>query len=144
MSERVISNADLDALAQQVLQAGATLRFTARGTSMCPFLKDGDVVELAPLGDRPLGWGEVALVRVPGGRLVLHRVYRLRRLNGVRQLLLRGDNRPASDGWINPADVLGRARRAWRGGRRLALVSPLAWAWMALAVLRSRLRFRWS
>ncbi len=142
MPERVISNTDLDALAYLVLQAGCALRFRARGTSMQPFLQDGDVVELAPLGKRSVGWGEVALVRAPGGGLLLHRVYRTRRLNGVRQILVRGDNRPASDGWINPDDVLGRVHRAWRGGRRLPITSARVWAWMVLAVMQSRLRFR--
>jgi hypothetical protein len=142
MSERMISNTDLDALARQVLQAGCTLRFVVSGTSMHPFLQDGDVVELAPLGDHPLGWSEVALARAPGGMLVLHRVYRLRRSKGVCQLLLRGDNRPDSDGWISPSDVLGRVQRAWRSSQRLSLISPLVWAWMVLAILRGRLRSR--
>ena len=137
----MISNADLAALAQDVLQAGGSLRFTARGTSMYPFLQDGDVVELAPAGNRPVGWSEVALVRLPSGELVLHRVYRTRWLNGVRQLLVRGDNRPGSDGWINPGDVLGRVHQAWRRGKRLSRISVQVWAWMVLAVLRSRLRF---
>lgn len=86
----------------------ATLR--ARGGSMWPFLRDGDVVTLAPL-TAPILLGEVLLAR-RGDELVLHRAVRLTEGGPV----LRGDALPREDGVFPAAQLLGRVVRLRRAG----------------------------
>lgn len=85
---------------------------------MHPFIKDGDVLTLFPLGCRPVRLGEVVACCHPDtGKLVVHRVV-ARRIGGV---LLQGDNIPAADCYIATGEVLGRVTRVARQGRRVRL-----------------------
>ncbi len=116
-------------LLRDSLVRGVSMRFAAAGTSMDPFIKDGDIVTVAPLTDglRP---GEiVAAVSPANGLVVVHRVVALR--NG--SALLKGDNLPAADGEAAGAALLGRVVRAERGGRQVVL-GVGEWNW-ALALL---------
>ena len=65
-------------LTRAVLGEGRTWRFRALGKSMTPFIKDGDVITIAPVSvERDIGLGDVVAYvhRWPGGQhLVVHRV----------------------------------------------------------------------
>lgn len=119
---RVVRGADLplsgDALLDlmaAVLARGVPFRFRARGWSMAPFIRDGDVITVAPLGRAAPRVGEVvAFVRPEGGNLVVHRVVALRGAS----VAIQGDNVPEyPDGLVPPANLLGRVTRIERVGR---------------------------
>lgn len=105
-------------LLQAVLARGVALRFRARGFSMHPFIRDGDVLIVSTSRGRAPRPGDVlALCHPETGRLVVHRVL-ARRLQG---LLIRGDNTPLSDGVVPAEKVLGRVTRVERQGRPVRL-----------------------
>ena len=121
----------LDLLAE-LLGRGKSLAFCARGGSMRPALRDGDVITLAPLA-RPPRRGEVVAAR-RGGLLAVHRVVALVPGGAV----LRGDACAAEDGVFTHDELIGRAvsvrrgqvrlsagRLGGAGGRALGLLRPL-------------------
>lgn len=89
------------ALMREVLEAGHRFRFTAHGTSMSPFIRDGDSVELMPV-TQPR-YGEVLAVS-DGARLMLHRVVKMK----GDAVLLKGDHARNADGWFEKGQILGK------------------------------------
>jgi radical SAM protein with 4Fe4S-binding SPASM domain len=122
----------LQQLLEAVIKRGMSFRFAARGHSMHPFIRDRDVVTVAPLPERPLRQGEIVAFRQPeSGNLILHRI---REVRGGR-LLVQGDNLPQPDGEVGDNDVLGLVTRAEREGVRVyrgeeppGIGDRLAWA----------------
>jgi len=115
------------------LERGQRVRMTVAGTSMWPFLRNDDVVELKPaLG---LRLGDIVLVQAdpPGAaeRYVLHRIVRMR--GGA--FFVRGDAQPHREGPFAPDAALGLVTTVWRHGRTrnvdsgLWRLAGLAWAW---------------
>ncbi len=85
---------------------------------MYPFIRDRDVVTVAPLGGRPPLVGDVvAIIHPINGRLVIHRVIR-RRHSGW---LIRGDNCQEVDGVVTIEDILGYVISIERQGRQVRL-----------------------
>lgn len=105
---------------------------------MWPFLRDGDVVTLAPFCG-PVRLGEVLAAR-RGEELLLHRVVRL----SAKGPVLRGDALPREDGAFAAPQLLGRVVRLRRSGRErapsrlFALAAAPACRLFLRAVRRSR------
>jgi len=113
-----VSGPALVDLLQAVLAKGAQFRFRAAGFSMAPLVKDGDVVTISPLQERPPGLGDVVAFIHPGsGKLCVHRVVRKKK----DSFFIRGDNAPVPDGLVRKADILGRVTALERNGRRIYL-----------------------
>lgn len=137
-----------------VLARGARFRFCALGWSMAPFVRDGDVITVSPLGKELPGVGEVvAFVRPGAGSVAVHRVV----ARCGTALLIKGDGvTEYTDGIIPAENLLGRVTRVEREGRdvwsglgpertviawlsRAGLVIPLR---ARLAACRKRIRGR--
>jgi signal peptidase I len=100
-----LSGPDLEALLRAVLARNVRFRFRARGSSMHPFIRNGDRVTVSPATDTYLQPGDVvAFIDNGAGRLVVHRIVAASR----ESFLIQGDNNPAPDGWIPSVNVLGR------------------------------------
>ena len=101
-AKRAVSGAGFSVLMAAVLEKGVPFRFTAPGCSMTPFIRDGDVITVAPgrirFGDT------VAFVSPHSGKLTVHRVVRISR-DGY---LIKGDNMPEPDGTVPRTSLLGR------------------------------------
>lgn len=95
------------------LRAGRPVTVRARGASMRPSLRDGDVITLTPRVHPRRG--DVACA-VRAGSLRLHRVVAT---EGER-VLLRGDALLTDDGWFEPTEVYGVVRDIRRGGKPVA------------------------
>jgi hypothetical protein len=107
-------------LASFHLDAGQTVRFQASGQSMWPFIRDGDVVTVAPLGSAEARLGELIFYRAPGGGLRLHRLIRKRRDGLV--FLPKGDAaRWLNEGWLDGTQILGRVTAVERCGRMIPI-----------------------
>jgi hypothetical protein len=100
-----------------VLARGIPFRFEARGSSMSPFIRNGDLVTVAPLLGRPARFGEVVAFAGPVEGLVVHRVIATR-LGGYS---IRADNSRFSDGLVSAARIFGAVDRVERRGRRVRL-----------------------
>jgi signal peptidase I len=100
-----LSGEALKEFLQAVLAKGASFRFKARGVSMHPFIKDGEVVTVSPVQVDQLSPGDiVAFCQSETGKLVVHRILK----KNSQGFLLQGDNCPATDGLIPAASIVGR------------------------------------
>jgi GNAT superfamily N-acetyltransferase len=118
-----LSGAALREFLEAVLERGVPFRFTARGCSMYPFIKDADVITVSPLAGRASRVGDVVAFRSDQERLVVHRI--VAAVDGAYEL--RGDNCPESDGRVSREAVLGVLTRVERAGRARRLgIGPAA------------------
>ncbi len=100
----ILSGAALTLFLEAILAKGKRFRFRARGLSMRPFIKDGDVVTISPIHGDQLGLGKVVAFLHPENRnLTLHRIVGTQ----PRGYLVRGDSAAQGDGLVSPARILG-------------------------------------
>lgn len=131
LPSRTVPAAELMPVVQAALERGQHVRMAVTGSSMMPFLRHHDTVELVPLTDLPR-LGDVVLVRKPSGPYVLHRVVRV----VGNSYHLRGDALACEEGPLTLANALGRVVVAERHGRRWSLdrgaTRALNWLWRAV------------
>lgn len=109
------------------LHAGETVWLKARGESMSPLLREGDVLEVVPSWRvRP---GMVVLVNTPWGV----RCHRVVSTEGG-QVVLRGDTLEAEERVLRE-QVLGTVRTVWRGKKPF---SPYRGKWWLYGLLQTR------
>jgi signal peptidase len=112
----IVTARELMPVIRAALARNQHVRLTARGSSMFPFIRDGDVVELEPLHPLPVA-GDLVLAQCASGpegeRYVLHRVVRVK----GEAFFLRGDSQRDCEGPFTRGDVLGRVTRIYRNGR---------------------------
>jgi hypothetical protein len=116
VSDKPLPAGALKELLQAVLQRKRSFRFRARGRSMAPFIRDGDIVTVAPIAEAPLRLGDVVAFLTPEeDRLTLHRLV-------ARQgeaWMLQGDNLQFPDGLVPQQSILGRVTGIARRGRSI-------------------------
>lgn len=133
----IVPGRELMPVIRAALERGQRVRMTVTGSSMWPFVRDGDLVELEPLRAMPRA-GDVLLAQCQGERYVLHRAVRV----GGEEFYLRGDAQPHCEGPFTQHDVLGRATTAWSNGRARALdhgaprLAGVTWAYCGPHCLR--------
>ena len=95
-----------------------SFRFRAAGVSMSPFIKNGDIITVAPKNKSPISLGDiVAFIHHETGRLVVHRV--IKKVESF--FIIRGDNTPLEDGLIPLSNVLGKVTSVERDGQKVYL-----------------------
>jgi hypothetical protein len=118
VDEMSFSGAALVEFLRAVLGKGVPFTFRAKGLSMSPFIRDGDVVTVSPLQDAMPRLGDVLAFVGPGGeRLVIHRVVG----GGCDSYLVRGDATSEVDGLVREGDILGRVTGVERDGQEIRL-----------------------
>ncbi|MGC1373931.1 MAG: S24 family peptidase [Candidatus Sulfotelmatobacter sp.] len=91
----------------------ATIRLTARGTSMLPSVWPGDVLTIEPLKHTEIVPGDILLVQ-RSDRIYIHRLVQTRERNGCRVWTTRGDSMPQADPPATDSDLLGKVIRIHR------------------------------
>lgn len=105
-------------LIRAVLDKGVPFRFKAKGLSMHPFIRHGDVITISPLFDNLPRYGDVvAFVRPRTFALVVHRVVGKR--DGA--FIIKGDNTVHFDEPIPTASILGSVTKVERDGKEVYL-----------------------
>lgn len=112
-----ISEEQLLGLVRDVVGAGAPLWVRARGSSMHPTVKDGALVRLVPLPERPLRRGDVVFAIMRGGNPVIHRVREV----APEQVTLQGDNMLYADAPLAAGDVIALADTVQQDTRASAI-----------------------
>ena len=139
-----LSGEAMTGLLQAALDRRVPFKFKARGFSMSPFIKDGDVITISPLikysrnflfpltlilspkgrgkgegvSSYSIGFGRsVAFIHPQTGKLVIHRVVGQ---NGSRYLI-KGDRHTETDGLIPRGNILGVVAKVEREGREIQL-----------------------
>ncbi len=138
MSVIACSSPDFLGLSAEVLHLGASLRFQARGHSMQPLVRDGDILLVKPLGERLPRVGDVVLCVTEPGMVLVHRVIRRQFCSDGYHFLVQGDQVSQPDGWIPRDRIYGRVASIEREGSRINMDSMEMRILSAMAVLRSR------
>jgi hypothetical protein len=115
----------------QSLRRGNALRLRARGGSMLPFLRDGDLLRVEPAAVAGLGIGDVICYEPPAGGLCLHRVVAREK----RGFVTRGDALAYVE-TVPDAAVLGVVTAVERRGRVRRLRTPAA-RWRGRLIART-------
>lgn len=116
--ELSLSGPTLTELFQGMLDKGASFKFRAKGFSMSPFIKDGDVVTVLPLPGASSRLGDVLVFIHPGtGKLVVHRVVGKKGTS----YLIKGDSTPEVDALVPKENILGCVRKVEREGKKVFL-----------------------
>jgi signal peptidase I len=103
-------------LLRATLAKGVPFTFRARGSSMHPFIRDGDVITVSPLGAHPPVLGDVvAFVQREIDRLVVHRVIGIK----ANSCFMKGDDTGGVDRPVPTVNVLGLVKRVERGHKRV-------------------------
>ena len=90
-----IPNEVLLELITAVLEKGSAFRFQAKGGSMTPFIKDGDVITLESIQGKKILRGDVVAVISPTPeKLRVHRVVKINKVGYI----IKGDNAGRIDG----------------------------------------------
>lgn len=113
--ELFFSGKDLAELLRETIAKGHLFRFKAKGFSMCPFIRDGDIITVSPLTDEKIGFGEIiAFIHPDTDKLVVHRVVG----KSQEKYFIKGDNVFKPDGLILKERILGCVTRIERGNKK--------------------------
>ncbi|HPZ09235.1 MAG TPA: S26 family signal peptidase [Candidatus Eremiobacteraeota bacterium] len=104
---------DLLELLCAVLSKGAGFRFQAKGFSMSPFIKDGDVITISPV--KGTVSQIVPFIHPEGKNLRVHRIVWKTR----GKFLIKGDHCNESDGLIPEENILGHVEKIERNGKNI-------------------------
>ncbi len=132
------SGAAFAELSRDLLLAGRSVRLRARGGSMSPLVRDGDLILVRPIDADVVRVGDVVIVRDEPDRLVVHRVVRRHSGPGGPAFTVQGDQVVRPDGVFPAAQLYGRVVTIERDGRRIELDGPAMGLLGRLAALRSR------
>lgn len=123
LTKLAVSTDDFADIGAELLRSGKSVRFTARGSSMRPLVRDGDTLLIRPRQSESIGTGDVVLCEMDAGQLLVHRVIRRRAEGDGIRFLVQGDQVAGPDGWIPAVRVHGRLEEIERNGRRLDLTA---------------------
>ena len=115
-AEFVLGKNQLVELMDAVIAKGKPFRFQARGRSMSPFIKDGDVLILSPIPDSGLRRGDIVAALAPR-ELIVHRI--VAKKAGI--YLLKGDNNVQPDAMVEQSDVLAVVMCIERHGEQIRI-----------------------
>lgn len=103
-------------LIEAVHEKGASFRFQAKGYSMTPAIRNGDVITVSPLGNIAPRRGDVVAFRHPERpQMLVHRVLH----TNIKKYFIKGDNCAEADGWIVAENILGLITKVERQGKAL-------------------------
>jgi len=115
-NEISLSGPALVELLRAVLDKGMPFRFQAKGASMSPFIKDGDVIIVSPLsGALPRRGDVVAFTHPQTQSLVVHRIVAKK----GDCFIIKGDNTSNTGDLILKANILGCVTRVKRDGKKI-------------------------
>jgi signal peptidase I len=121
MPDVSLGGPDFVELATDILSKGDKLRFRARGASMHPFIRDGDIIEVKPTEASAIRLGDVIFYRSSRGLLLAHRVIKVSVQHGQEALVTKGDSASSLDQLVYPEQVLGRVVAIKRRDRKIRL-----------------------
>ena len=136
MPELIINHSQLLELSAEILNQGSSFRFQARGTSMTPLIRQGDIITIQPVDLSDLRVGDVILFQTAFDKLVAHRIIDIGVENGQIQFVARGDAILGSGEKVHADMVLGQVVRIERGSRVMHLDMHY---WRSLGILWGKL-----
>ena len=111
-----LTSAQATELTEDVLARGGEISFRAQGSSMRPFLKDGDYLRVVRSPTRQLAVGDIILYRAGKGGLAAHRLVGWRKKGNKRTIVARGDSPGSVREEVQEPQVIGVVVASRRGG----------------------------
>ena len=122
-----------------LLRRGIKVRFHAKGQSMQPTIRDGEVLTVVPIAPSDVQRRDIILYRTLRG-LIAHRVVGITRHPGQAiTFTLRGDALGACDAPVQTDQLLGKVVSVTRGDDQIDVSSRRATRWHLLRVWASHL-----
>lgn len=123
MRQVTLNHGDLAEIGSDILSGGGTFHFKAYGSSMYPFICNGDTLTIQPVDIVRLKTGDVVLFTSHDGRIKVHRIIRKNIQREGVKFIMRGDSTLYSDGWILPEQILGKVDTVIRNRKDIRLDS---------------------
>jgi len=140
-----INGSEFEALTRDLLAEGNMVRFRARGFSMRPFIRNGDILEVQPFTDHPVRLGDIVLFKSVNNGLLAHRIIKIKPDQKSKMYLPQGDSNRYPDLPISPAQILGVVAALKRNQHRVNLCTGsqkfVARLWVLFAPLIKCLYF---
>jgi hypothetical protein len=118
------------------------LRCRVRGSSMKPFVRDGDVLTVSPPSGMPPRAGDIVLYRTAAGNALLHRVIDVTQRDAGVWLTIWGDAAAGPLDEVSAERIMGVAVALERGRRSMRLDvgsrRRMSQAWAAIQRVRVR------
>ncbi len=121
MRELRLNSSDFADLSTEILAKGFSFSFKAHGSSMFPFIRDGDILTVQTTETKSLCVGDVVFFRSITNKLTAHRFIGGTELPHTRLLKVRGDAHFRQYEKIDEKQILGRIIRIRRGDRVISL-----------------------
>ncbi|MFA5011884.1 MAG: S24/S26 family peptidase [Ignavibacteria bacterium] len=109
----IVSLEHLIPVIRKSLSEGKPVRFTSTGSSMAPFIYNGDEIELLPINEK-LKRCDIILLEKDTNKYVLHRIVKI----DGEKAFLRGDAQSKAEGPFKKQKAIGIAGISYRKGRR--------------------------
>lgn len=109
----IVSLEHLIPVIRKSLSEGKPVRFSSTGSSMVPFIYNGDDIELMPINEE-LKRCDIILLEKDTNKYVLHRITKI---DGGK-IFLRGDAQSKAEGPFDIQNAIGIAGVSFRKGRR--------------------------
>ena len=119
----ILKEPDFFDIASGFLFKGVSVRFHASGWSMRPYVQDGDIVKVSPVGTLPVKRGDIVLYSTADDRLIAHRIIKKIKRNGATTFLIKGDATLSGPENVDGHHVLGKVVEIERHGRKRNLES---------------------
>ncbi len=107
MNELLVGHPEFAELSTEILARGEALKFKAYGSSMLPFIKDGDVLTVRPVENGYWSVGQIVFYQSKDQNLLAHRIIRITFSDGNWRLGVRGDAMKAIAEEISEDQILG-------------------------------------
>ncbi len=115
-------------VALTLTEGGNQARFKPSGSSMSPFIRDGETVTVTSCSPKELKFGDIILYAISSDPITspkrIHRVIGKSFLNGKFLLLTKGDACPSPDAPVDLEQVLGKVSAVEKGRWTLDLNQP--------------------
>lgn len=118
-----LKDIDLLELSKDIFRKGKSARFQAKGWSMRPFIRDGDIIVVSPIENSSIKAGDVVFHLTTENKVIVHRVikkYKKDKDNRIT-MLIKGDATFSSPEKVEMQDVLGKVVEVERNGRKKRL-----------------------
>ena len=121
MEKIQVPNNQFFALAKQLLHEGKKIEIPVKGSSMHPFLFNGEMVVVAPVSvECSLRKYDIILAETSTGQVMMHRIREI----SPAGILMKGDGNLSQTELVRPADVMGRVVSVHRKGKPMSLYTP--------------------
>jgi len=137
MIENVADTQLFEEVARPLLAQGLSVRFQARGASMSPAIRDGEVVEVIPTNVTDLHKNDIVLAKTEHG-FRLHRIVLVD--PGEDRFITRGDCGQENDPVLTGAQILGiaQSKEVWLGRNFVRAKFKGLGGWMLRSAARAQ------